>query len=77
MLSFVYSFLQSAYAIPTMVFAFQCHASVLPIYTELANPTKSRMHKVSLISIGNVFTLYFLSALFGYLTFYSEYKHVP
>uniref|UniRef100_H2ZBK1 Amino acid transporter transmembrane domain-containing protein n=1 Tax=Ciona savignyi TaxID=51511 RepID=H2ZBK1_CIOSA len=61
----------SAYAIPTMVFAFQCHASVLPIYTELHNPTNSRMLKVSLISIANVFILYFLSAIFGYLTFFS------
>uniref|UniRef100_H2ZBK2 Amino acid transporter transmembrane domain-containing protein n=1 Tax=Ciona savignyi TaxID=51511 RepID=H2ZBK2_CIOSA len=62
---------KSAYAIPTMVFAFQCHASVLPIYTELHNPTNSRMLKVSLISIANVFILYFLSAIFGYLTFFS------
>ncbi|XP_076821031.1 putative sodium-coupled neutral amino acid transporter 6 [Clavelina lepadiformis] len=61
----------SAYAIPTMVFAFQCHASVLPIYTELTNPTAKRMHKVAVISILNVFVLYFLAALFGYLTFYS------
>jgi len=61
----------SAYAIPTMIFAFQCHASVLPIYTELANPTQARMKKVATISIGNVFILYFLSAFFGYLTFVS------
>jgi len=62
---------KSAYAIPTMVFAFQCHASVLPIYTELKNPTSKRMRKVSMISIGNVFILYFLAAFFGYYTFYS------
>jgi len=61
----------SAYAIPTMVFAFQCHASVLPIYTELSKPTVARMKKVAMISIGNVFVLYFLAAIFGYLTFYS------
>jgi len=62
---------KSAYAIPTMVFAFQCHASVLPIYTELENPTKARMQKVAVVSIANVFGLYFLAAVFGYLTFYS------
>ncbi|XP_002120192.2 putative sodium-coupled neutral amino acid transporter 6 isoform X2 [Ciona intestinalis] len=62
---------KSAYAMPTMVFAFQCHASVLPIYTELTNPTKGRMLKVAAISITNVFLLYFLAAVFGYLTFYS------
>nr|CAB3266258.1 probable sodium-coupled neutral amino acid transporter 6 [Phallusia mammillata] len=62
---------KSAYAIPTMVFAFQCHASVLPIYTELDRPTKSRMHKVAVVSISNVFVLYFLASLFGYLTFYN------
>ena len=64
---------QSAYAIPTMVFAFQCHASVLPIYTELKKPTPARMHKVAIISIANVFVLYFLAALFGYLTFFSKF----
>ena len=35
--------LASAYAIPTMVFAFQCHASVLPIYSELKEPSKQKM----------------------------------
>ena len=35
--------LASAYAIPTMVFAFQCHASVLPIYAELKQPSKQKM----------------------------------
>ena len=35
--------LASAYAIPTMVFAFQCHASVLPIYAELKQASKQKM----------------------------------
>ena len=35
--------LASAYAVPTMVFAFQCHASVLPIFSELKQPSKQKM----------------------------------
>lgn len=62
---------KSAYAVPTMVFAFQCHASVLPIYLELKNPTKGRMQAVAVVSIGNVFLLYFIASLFGYLTFFN------
>merc|ERR1712018_771567 len=61
--------LASAYAIPTMVFAFQCHASVLPIYAELKQPSKQKMQYVSTISIGLVFIMYLLASLFGYLTF--------
>jgi len=61
--------LASAYAIPTMVFAFQCHASVLPIYSELKQPSKQKMQYVSTISIGLVFIMYLLASLFGYLTF--------
>merc|ERR1739848_352813 len=61
--------LESAYAIPTMVFAFQCHASVLPIYSELKQPSKQKMQYVSTISIGLVFIMYLLASLFGYLTF--------
>ncbi|CAG5084637.1 Oidioi.mRNA.OKI2018_I69.PAR.g10698.t1.cds [Oikopleura dioica] len=61
--------LRSAYAIPTMVFAFQCHASVLPIYAELKQPSKKKMQYVSTISIGLVFIMYLLASLFGYLTF--------
>jgi len=61
--------LASAYAIPTMVFAFQCHASVLPIYAELDTPSKQKMQYVSTISIGLVFIMYLLASLFGYLTF--------
>lgn len=61
--------LKSAYAIPTMVFAFQCHASVLPIYAELKQPSKKKMQYISTISIGLVFIMYLLASLFGYLTF--------
>lgn len=60
---------QTAYTIPILAFAFVCHPEVLPIYTELRNPTKRKMQKVSNLSILVMYTMYFLAALFGYLTF--------
>ncbi|CAL8337286.1 unnamed protein product [Lota lota] len=63
---------QTAYTIPILAFAFVCHPEVLPIYTELRNPTKKRMQQVSNISILVMYTMYFLAALFGYLTFYGN-----
>ncbi|NWU63478.1 S38A6 protein, partial [Pterocles burchelli] len=63
---------ESAYAIPTMAFSFLCHTSVLPIYCELRSPSKSRMQNVTVTGIGLSFLIYFLSALFGYLTFYDK-----
>ncbi|XP_074523858.1 sodium-coupled neutral amino acid transporter 3 isoform X1 [Halichoeres trimaculatus] len=60
---------QTAYTIPILAFAFVCHPEVLPIYTELRDPTKKKMQKVSNISIFIMYTMYFLAALFGYLTF--------
>lgn len=89
-------FLQTAYTIPILAFAFVCHPEVLPIYTELRkwvsprrpvmfvsaslqnvavtqlsdfSPSKARMQKVSNISIFVMYIMYFLAALFGYLTF--------
>uniref|UniRef100_A0A4W6D2D9 Solute carrier family 38 member 3 n=1 Tax=Lates calcarifer TaxID=8187 RepID=A0A4W6D2D9_LATCA len=61
-----------AYTIPILAFAFVCHPEVLPIYTELRNPTKKKMQKVSNISIFVMYSMYFLAALFGYLTFYDN-----
>uniref|UniRef100_A0A674NIC2 Solute carrier family 38 member 3 n=1 Tax=Takifugu rubripes TaxID=31033 RepID=A0A674NIC2_TAKRU len=58
-----------SYTIPILAFAFVCHPEVLPIYTELRNPSKARMQKVSNISIFVMYIMYFLAALFGYLTF--------
>ncbi|XP_074960261.1 solute carrier family 38 member 6 isoform X1 [Phalacrocorax aristotelis] len=63
---------ESAYAIPTMAFSFLCHTSVLPIYCELRSPSKSRMQNVTVTGIGLSFLIYFMSALFGYLTFYDK-----
>ncbi|XP_057674205.1 sodium-coupled neutral amino acid transporter 3-like isoform X2 [Corythoichthys intestinalis] len=63
---------ETAYAIPILAFAFVCHPEVLPIYTELRNPTKRRMQNVGNISILGMFIMYFLTATFGYLTFYEN-----
>lgn len=63
---------QTAYTIPILAFAFVCHPEVLPIYTELRNPTKKKMQHVANISIAVMYIMYFLAALFGYLTFYGE-----
>uniref|UniRef100_A0A668AJL7 Solute carrier family 38 member 6 n=1 Tax=Myripristis murdjan TaxID=586833 RepID=A0A668AJL7_9TELE len=62
----------SAYAVPTMAFSFLCHTAVLPIYCELDRPSKKRMQNVTNVSISLSFLLYLVSALFGYLTFYSR-----
>uniref|UniRef100_A0A8D3DT12 Solute carrier family 38 member 3a n=1 Tax=Scophthalmus maximus TaxID=52904 RepID=A0A8D3DT12_SCOMX len=64
--------IQTAYTIPILAFAFVCHPEVLPIYTELRNPTKKKMQHVANISIAVMYGMYFLAALFGYLTFYGE-----
>ncbi|XP_002735199.1 putative sodium-coupled neutral amino acid transporter 6 [Saccoglossus kowalevskii] len=64
--------LNTAYAVPTMAFSFVCHTAVLPIYEEIKRPSKARMQSVVNITILICFTLYLLSALFGYLTFYGN-----
>uniref|UniRef100_A0A672ZMV2 Sodium-coupled neutral amino acid transporter 3-like n=1 Tax=Sphaeramia orbicularis TaxID=375764 RepID=A0A672ZMV2_9TELE len=61
---------QTAYTIPILAFAFVCHPEVLPIYTELRKYKK--MQHVANISITVMYVMYFLAALFGYLTFYGE-----
>ncbi|NWI11305.1 S38A6 protein, partial [Crypturellus soui] len=63
---------ESAYAVPTMAFSFLCHTSVLPIYCELQSPSKRRMQYVTVTGVGLSFLIYFISALFGYLTFYDK-----
>eukprot|EP00062_Callorhinchus_milii_P006031 gi/632946162/ref/XP_007888422.1/ PREDICTED: sodium-coupled neutral amino acid transporter 3 isoform X2 [Callorhinchus milii] len=63
---------QTAYTIPIMAFSFVCHPEVLPIYTELKNPSKKSMQHVSNISILFMYIMYFFAALFGYLTFYEN-----
>uniref|UniRef100_A0A8C6NMK3 Solute carrier family 38 member 5b n=1 Tax=Nothobranchius furzeri TaxID=105023 RepID=A0A8C6NMK3_NOTFU len=64
--------LQTAYTIPILAFAFVCHPEVLPIYTELRNPTKRRMQNIGNVSILGMFIMYFFTAVFGYLTFFEN-----
>ncbi|KAM9342595.1 sodium-coupled neutral amino acid transporter 3-like [Pholidichthys leucotaenia] len=63
---------ETAYTIPILAFAFVCHPEVLPIYTELSNPTKRRMQAVGNVSILAMFIMYFFTGIFGYLTFYDN-----
>lgn len=63
---------QTAYTVPILAFAFVCHPEVLPIYTELRNPTKRRMQAIGNVSILAMFVMYLLTAIFGYLTFYAN-----
>uniref|UniRef100_A0A1A7XT60 Solute carrier family 38, member 5a n=2 Tax=Iconisemion striatum TaxID=60296 RepID=A0A1A7XT60_9TELE len=62
---------ETAYTIPILAFAFVCHPEVLPIYTELRNATRRRMQCVANVSILAMFVMYLLTAIFGYLTFYT------
>ncbi|XP_051016223.1 sodium-coupled neutral amino acid symporter 1 [Acomys russatus] len=63
---------KTVYALPTIAFAFVCHPSVLPIYSELKDRSQKRMQMVSNISFFAMFVMYFLTAIFGYLTFYEK-----
>uniref|UniRef100_UPI00358F7D68 sodium-coupled neutral amino acid symporter 2-like n=1 Tax=Myxine glutinosa TaxID=7769 RepID=UPI00358F7D68 len=61
---------QTAYAVPILAFSFVCQPEVLPIYTEISQPTRQRMQNVSNIAVFAMFIMYLLTAIFGYLTFY-------
>ena len=61
----------SVYAIPTMLFAFQCHASCLPVYAELQDGNRIRMMKVAVIAVSGVFTIYATVSYFAYFTWYN------
>uniref|UniRef100_A0A8B9SNZ6 Solute carrier family 38 member 1 n=1 Tax=Anas platyrhynchos TaxID=8839 RepID=A0A8B9SNZ6_ANAPL len=63
---------KTVYALPTIAFAFVCHPSVLPIYSELKDRSQKKMQLVSNISFFAMFVMYFMTAIFGYLTFYDN-----
>jgi len=72
------------YAIPTMIFSFLCHTSVLPIYAELKEPAPGgekmlffkyetlteKMKYVSMTAITLCGIVYSITAFFGYMTFF-------
>ncbi|MBN3300741.1 S38A1 protein, partial [Amia calva] len=62
---------KTIYALPTILFAYVCHPSVLPIYSELKDRSIKKMEAVSKVSFFSMFVMYLLTAVFGYLTFYS------
>ncbi|POI26927.1 hypothetical protein CIB84_009323, partial [Bambusicola thoracicus] len=68
----VFFLIVTVYALPTIAFAFVCHPSVLPIYSELKDRSQKKMQLVSNISFFAMFVMYFLTAIFGYLTFYEN-----
>ncbi|CAI9611458.1 unnamed protein product [Staurois parvus] len=63
---------KTAYALPTLAFAFVCHPSVLPIYSELRDRSQKKMQLVAHISFFAMFAMYLMTAVFGYLTFYGK-----
>nr|DBA31170.1 TPA: hypothetical protein GDO54_007064 [Pyxicephalus adspersus] len=63
---------KTAYALPTLAFAFVCHPSVLPIYSELRDRSQKKMQLVSYLSFFAMFIMYLVTAVFGYLTFYDK-----
>ncbi|XP_037700963.1 sodium-coupled neutral amino acid transporter 1 isoform X2 [Choloepus didactylus] len=65
---------KTVYALPTIAFAFVCHPSVLPIYSELKDRSQKKMQMVSNISFFAMFVMYFLTAIFGYFTFYGDMR---
>ena len=62
---------QSVYALPNMLFAFQCHASCLPIYAELPKKSIKLMMKISFTAISAVLIIYCLCSYFAYFTWYN------
>ncbi|XP_017340501.1 sodium-coupled neutral amino acid symporter 2 [Ictalurus punctatus] len=61
---------QTVYAVPILTFAFVCHPAILPMYEELKDRSRKRMQGVANVSFLSMFIMYFLAALFGYLTFH-------
>ena len=64
--SFFEGFLTS---FPLFVFSFACHQNVLPVYVELHNRSRKRMHKVLKRSLGWALSVYIIASGAAYLTF--------
>lgn len=57
------------FVLPTIAFSFVCHTTVLPAYAELRKRSKAKMQRVSHTAIGICWSVYGLTAVFGYLSF--------
>ena len=56
-------------AVPTLCFGYQCHFSVIPIYSCMQSRTVKSFALVTTIAIIISVAFYTLTAVFGYLTF--------
>ncbi|CEM00855.1 unnamed protein product [Vitrella brassicaformis CCMP3155] len=59
---------------PTCLFAFNCATVVLPIYSQLREPSIKTMRTVAGLAYGFVFVVYFCSSIAGYMTFRGQVK---
>ena len=55
-------------SIAIVFFSYSCHASLFPVYSELAEPNRVRMKKVVVRSISLDAVCYMTAAVFGYLS---------
>jgi amino acid permease len=62
---------QTIFSLPTLLFSFECHGTMLPIYCDLRRRSKTKMLKIIATSLTLVVTLYTLTALYGYKSFYN------
>ena len=58
--------------IPTICFGYQCHVSVIPIYSCMKHRTIKNFAIAAIIAIAICVACYTLFAIFGYLTFGSK-----
>lgn len=61
---------------PIIIFVFNSHPYVLPVYDELQRKNTKRGFKFISRSLMIALSLYLLIGIFGYLTFYNEYSTV-
>lgn len=61
-------------SVPLIVYAFTCHANIMPIFSELQKPLKRRMYKVVRRALLIAGTLYVVMSTFGGLIFLRDTK---
>ncbi|CAG5096379.1 Oidioi.mRNA.OKI2018_I69.XSR.g14589.t1.cds [Oikopleura dioica] len=60
------------YSLPTLLFSFECHGTMLPIYCDLRRKSKGKMMKIILASLLLVVSVYTITAVFGYFSFFNH-----